>query len=548
MGSTSRSESEAEEMKPQASSSSPAPLANATSPSVPVRTGREPSVQESTGRSKERSRSRESPLEMKDSQKRRDAAYLKRIMADTNTSKSPLELLKSGLGAGSSTNGDSITATAASWLRLGPVNGPSLMHCLRQFTNVESLEGENMVGCSRCWKLANPGYVSKRRRRSGDSSSSSSDDSSPEDDEKPLSNGKPTHPVLESQSRSRGNSSSVTTPSDGSESFLETGRSSVTTQAGDSYKGPLIPSISTTPAGLSPPILLNGRHERNGASKVSSSSVTYLTPSSSRHGSIRRPSSPSTEEIADNDSTSATSVSDVSARHSKREARGKEPTTPTIPKSQRVVLRKAFKRYLIAVPPPVLVIREKLPFNDYFYCLINILDLKRFQRVSRTPVAVFGALKKIDDFIAFPEYLDLKPFIAPRREEFGLRPPKIRDHKGAYDKQVLYRLYAVVVHIGNMVSKYSCVYRRCTNEGPQLGGHYVAYTALPSPTTASPVSETAKTTDPPRKWSFQSDQVVRVASLEEVLAARAYLCFYERISELPASALVSPTQDGQRKK
>jgi hypothetical protein len=63
-------------------------------------------------------------------------------------------------------------------------------------------------------------------------------------------------------------------------------------------------------------------------------------------------------------------------------------------------------------------------------------------------------LKKIDDFIAFPEYLDLKPFIAPRKEEFGLRPSKIKDHKGAYDKQVLYRLYAVVVHIGNMVSQY----------------------------------------------------------------------------------------------
>jgi ubiquitin carboxyl-terminal hydrolase 16/45 len=283
-------------------------------------------------------------------------------MADTNSSKSPLDLLRSGLGANSSANGDSITSAAASWLRLGPVNGPSLMHCLRQFTNVESLDGENMVGCSRCWKLANPGYVS-RRRRSEDSSSSSSEDSSSEsDEEKPVSKGKSSYSTAEGQLRSQGQSSTQTTPSDGGEFFSENTRSSATMQGGDSYKGSPIPSISTTsPTGLSPPILLNGRHDRNGISKASSSSITYLTPSSSRHGSIRRPSSPSVGELADNDSGSTKSVSESSGRHSsskKREVRLKEPTTPPIPKAQRVVLRKAFKRYLIAVPPPVLVIRE----------------------------------------------------------------------------------------------------------------------------------------------------------------------------------------------
>jgi hypothetical protein len=83
-----------------------------------------------------------------------------------------------------------------------------------------------------------------------------------------------------------------------------------------------------------------------------------------------------------------------------------------------------------------------------------IQDLKRFQQVSRTPISFFASLKKIDDFISFPEYLDLKPFIAPRREEFGLRPAKIKNNKGAYNEQVMYRLYAVVVHIGNMVGVY----------------------------------------------------------------------------------------------
>lgn len=81
-----------------------------------------------------------------------------------------------------------------------------------------------------------------------------------------------------------------------------------------------------------------------------------------------------------------------------------------------------------------------------------MVDLKRFQQVTKSPVALFGNLRKLDDFVAFPEYLDLKPFIAPRREEYGLRPANIIDTKGAYDLQVIYRLYTVVVHIGNMVS------------------------------------------------------------------------------------------------
>lgn len=358
LGSTSRSESEPEEAKTQTQSNSPA---HAPSPATSVRVGREPSAQGSTAPPKDRSRSREPVVEAKDTQKSRDATYLKRIMADTNFSKSPLELLRNGLGASSSTNGDSITSAAASWLRLGPVNGPSLMHCLRQFTNVESLEGENMVGCSRCWKRVNPGYVSKHRQRSGDSSSSSSDDgSSDSDEERPVSNGKSS--PAKAQSHPREHSSTRTTPSEGAEFFSENTQSSVTTQGENSYKGPPVPSIATTsPTGLNPPILLNGRHDRNGVSKASSSSVTYLTPSSSRHGSIRRPSSPSVGEMADNDSVSAKSVSGASARHSsgkKREVHVKEPTTPTIPKSQRVVLRKAYKRYLIAVPPPILVIRE----------------------------------------------------------------------------------------------------------------------------------------------------------------------------------------------
>ena len=41
--------------------------------------------------------------------------------------------------------------------------------------------------------------------------------------------------------------------------------------------------------------------------------------------------------------------------------------------------------------------------------------------------------KKLDEFVAFPEYLDLTPFLAPKREDFGLVGKK--GHKGKKGKK-----------------------------------------------------------------------------------------------------------------
>ena len=113
--------------------------------------------------------------------------------------------------------------------------------------------------------------------------------------------------------------------------------------------------------------------------------------------------------------------------------------TPKPPKP--VIMRPAYKRYLIAVPPPVLVIH-----------------LKRFQQTSKTPFISFShGFKKLEDYVSFPEYLDLTPFLAPRKEDYGLGKKKgSKDKEGrkvkAKEERCMYRLYAVVVHIGNMVS------------------------------------------------------------------------------------------------
>ncbi|KAF4616690.1 hypothetical protein D9613_008484 [Agrocybe pediades] len=252
--------------------------------------------------------------------------------------------------------------------------------------------------------------------------------------------------------------------------------------------------------------------------------------------------------------------------------------TPKPPKP--TIMRPAYKRYLIAVPPPVLVIH-----------------LKRFQQTSKTPLMSFShGFKKLDDYVSFPEYLDLMPFLAPRKEDFGLgKKGKVRGVKVSGDKEesekerekeketgkgrredrCMYRLYAVVMHIGNM-----------------LGGHYIAYTALPNqppdpsvvnrappvdnaadtssasiiPSSTSTTStssstlsadtststnaststgtsidkekekEKEKDSEPSRpagkpaerQWAYISDTVVRLTTLEEVLHAKAYMCMYER--------------------
>ncbi|OCB90513.1 cysteine proteinase [Sanghuangporus baumii] len=337
--------------------------------------------------------------------------------------------------------------------------------------------------------------------------------------------------------------------------------------------------------------------------------------------------------------------------------------TQAVPRSKQVILRRAYKRYLIACPPPVLVVH-----------------LKRFQQIGRpsshlhslsglgvgsnggstggygySQYQFFQAnFKKLDDMVRFPEYFDLSPFLLPSKDEVlgegkrskgkrGRRGKKRRskgdekDREGGSEEEqegkqekdtsggkvraegCMYRLYAVVVHIGNM-----------------LGGHYVAYTALPEPAPSLPLSSSAsmssssavpapsnssinegnpssspssaslppststqaqtqtlhpevpRTTSftrtanphphshshshshthlrssnvnvnsnsnsqsrpssssgagrtstgnasansqrqPQRQWCYVSDTIVRLASLEEVLQAKAYICMYERI-------------------
>lgn len=141
--------------------------------------------------------------------------------------------------------------------------------------------------------------------------------------------------------------------------------------------------------------------------------------------------------------------------------------------------------------------------------------------------------------MSFPDTLDLSPFMAPNRNDFkvvptpqGLRAPyqDWPSPEQCPDRTPMpYTLYAVVVHLGTMV-----------------GGHYIAYVLVDPERLFSPPgdggfaeymekltldAEEREAGEPRvrdkdrRVWCYASDTEIRLASVQEVMAARAYLCF-----------------------
>ncbi|GES91448.1 ubiquitin carboxyl-terminal hydrolase 16 [Rhizophagus clarus] len=185
------------------------------------------------------------------------------------------------------------------------------------------------------------------------------------------------------------------------------------------------------------------------------------------------------------------------------------------------ILRKAYKRYLFDSLPPVLV-----------------FHLKRFQQVGgRWSVS----MKKIDDFVAFDEELDVGDFVVPpeiekKNEENGVNNGHIIDgNTHSLSKQnkqhTKYRLYGVVVHLGSLYNGHYIAYvlsRNIRGEGEQYG--------LPSFSSDTIrrvdwIERQKHKTGSQRQWIYCSDNSVRAASVEEVLNSGAYLLFYERVYE-----------------
>ena len=315
-------------------------------------------------------------------------AYLAQILADSSAKPNPLAMLKSASVAPNSSQGEN-SSGSSNWLKFNP-QGPNLIDCLRQFTTVEALDGENMVGCSRCWKTANPDYEVLSEESESESSSSSSESSS-ESEDSPSSRTGSIRAIPATRRRSAQIGSSEPSESSTSNDYSITSHSeassatststipssfgaSLETESSSSrgnglYGGHPIPSISTTsppPAGPrsdSPDVSRAGRESRVQSTTASGNSL-YLTPSSSPRDSLKRLNSSASSGGEESEGNiSAANASELSLSPSANRRKGKlKVARPRIPKSQRVLLRRAYKRYLIAVPPPVLVIRKFVPF------------------------------------------------------------------------------------------------------------------------------------------------------------------------------------------
>jgi ubiquitin carboxyl-terminal hydrolase 16/45 len=479
----------------------------------------------------------------------REAAYLRKLLADTLPA-NPFARFKPQVGHDSA---------QTLWLKLGQL--PGVEECLRMFTAVEMLDGENSVGCRRCWKVMNGVYKPKHRREvdatleESDSDSEVEIASSPEPISKGTSlladtiNVRPGFEGRKSTAKDSPSSSSLsveisdrasvsTGPTTLESGVPKMGTLSVTT-FGDTLQPSSRPPSNTTPGGFPIPVI--------STTEPPSPTRQPVSPLVEVESSLRAPprwvkvshqmgkddsdesdgfdseTSVESESSGEGSRSHTTAVPHSAPPHSYH--RNFSPSSYSgVPRSKQVVLRPAYKRYLIASAPPVLIIH-----------------LKRFQQISKTiPISFSHGFRKLDDYVAFPEYLDLGPFMAPRKEDFGLQEkPKRIEFKPKEAEPCKYRLYAVVVHTGNIVRiPIASSFRDFVIRFPsQLGGHYVAYVALPQPrlpptpaeSTSTSGENSAQKPPPQRQWAYVSDTHVRLTNLEEVLKAKAYICMYERL-------------------
>ncbi len=336
------------------------------------------------------------------------SAYIQRILADPLEHETdPLQRLRRA------TSGDSEVHQT-------PAN-TGLVESLKAFTSVEVLEGENAFACKKCWKVKTGRYKATHATVH-------------EEDETvdPLSPG--TSPILAPTATHPPPSISIIgSPDDSARAVSPMDMNRAVVRDGS---------------------LGSGSANRNGRSARAPS------PLRNRVDDALRPSQAA--ESATLASTDSALADDESDGLSDTDTDDEEPPQPiAMPigrpkmgprkKSSHFVMRRAFKRYLIAKAPEVLVFHFKrfkqthktgLAFTSFY-------DLKKwvFIRVTMTLLT----LHRMDDFVSFPETLDLAPFLAPNRNDYkvvptssGPRAPYMNwDSPGHMPglQSVMYRLY-----------------------------------------------------------------------------------------------------------
>jgi len=228
------------------------------------------------------------------------------------------------------------------------------------------------------------------------------------------------------------------------------------------------------------------------------------------------------------------------------------------------IFRKAYKRYLVSSLPPTLV-----------------LHLKRFEQSSSR----FGLMRKIDDHVEIPIEIDMEPYCISRSQLEEGEISAESDSKEKVSKK--YRLYGATVHQGSLASGHYTNYvlsskvdmppppaekekassapeppavtsnglpdvsladmmaqsgKKGKKKAKSAGGtNAAAATAIAAasstdkqpdadkgPPASEPTKSEGKEQADGREWIYCSDTHVRFATLQEVLASRPYLLYYER--------------------
>lgn len=394
-----------------------------------------------------------------------------------------------------------------------------LVRALHQFTNVEVLDGANSFACKRCWRILNPpteeeeAKLRLRRVRRGknesESERSSDDEASSDEEAEEQSQPEQSHTSRSPSAPPAGEASTVTRKRPPVSPHLHSNK---TVTADEVLKlqasleqtsiTPEIPSIETTSPqtpssdsvaehmGTTPPDsapLLKAPKAVMAGSKGITLGET-LSSASSDDGSVSGISATTTGESSDeSEEEKGRSIKFVDRLATSSTKLGGQVTKGLLRKrSMHSLQRRALKRFLLAETPKVFV-----------------FHFKRFQASGRFSSYSFSSnFKKIDDYVSFPEYLDVKPWLAPPREEYNRHgnlkassDPKALEkaHREAEQKseqekekrhgrwqwrphtpgregqeanrarmeagsKTKYKLYAVVVHQGSM-----------------SGGHYTAY-------------------------------------------------------------------------
>ncbi|WRT67214.1 uncharacterized protein IL334_004180 [Kwoniella shivajii] len=517
------------------------------------------------------------------------AAYISRILAPppgTLDVDDPLARLRA---ANSGQNVESSTSTSSS-----NTQDYGLIEALRAFTSVEVLEGENAFACKKCWKIKHGRYAKHEATvreededqienlDNNDLFHASTRQSVSSTSTMTSTTSRGTSPLLIASPRvQQGPQISILGSPSSEKSILPSnndattdGRLGRSSNISTSAKSPMIRAPS--------PLRMQLEQQEQNKLVQDMSSTTLSSTYGSDSALTLDSSSTSLDEFSssqkqinynengdDHDDDGSDGLSDSETSTTEGEDSNKNVNKPKIKRKKsnhaHVVMGRAFKRYLIAKKPEVMV-----------------FHFKRFKQTQKSNYGFssFYDLKKIDDFVSFPENLDLAPFLAPNRQDYKVHQttngPKAtymdwpNPEQGPELEPVMYRLYAVVVHLGTMI-----------------GGHYIAYCLVdpermfgdnpnPNSTTDEDQVNEAESKTPTvephdqdhqnsrirasnssvkssqsglsgmsgldnnnsnkhqkdrRVWCFCSDTSIRLASIEEVLSQKAYLCFYEKVTQ-----------------